>query len=148
MSPVTLKHEFRAPSDVLHDEIQRLKLPAQFTPAAITPALLVGTWVNCDHQTRGMVRLMIAANGNEITVHGFGACSPTPCDWGSVPGIVFASNVTATPAVAFTAVYNFSFKQTTLVGHLLEGALIVESFDHFTDKSGRSDYYSQYVMAQ
>lgn len=148
MSPVTLKQEFRAPSDVLHQEIERLKLPAQFTPAVATPGPLVGTWVNVDHQTRGMVRLMIAANGNAITLHGFGACSPTPCDWGTAPGIVYATNVTATPAMAFTAVYNFGFKQTTLVGHLLDGALMVESFDHFTDKSGRSDYYSQYILAQ
>lgn len=148
MSTVTLKQEFRAPMDVLQDEIQRLKLPAQFTPAAVSPGALVGTWVNVDHHTRGMVRLMITANGNAITVHGFGACTPTPCDWGTAPGIVYAENVTATPGIAFTATYNFSFKHTTLVGHLLDGALLVESFDHFTDKSGRSDYYAQYILAQ
>jgi hypothetical protein len=108
----------------------------------------VGTWVNCDHQTRGLVRLMIAANGPEITVHAFGACSPTPCDWGVVPGLVYADNVISTPAVAFSTVYTFGFKQTTIVGKLLYGALIVETFDHFTDNSGRADYYSQYVMAQ
>ncbi len=148
MPTVTLKQEFRAPSDILHSEIQRLKLPANVVPEIIMPAPLVGTWVNCDHQTRGLVRLMIAANGPAITVHGFGACSPTPCDWGNVSGLVYADNVTSTPAVAFSAVYTFSFKQTTIVGRLLNGALIVESFDHFTDKSGRADYYSQYVMAQ
>ncbi len=148
MSNVILKQEYRAPADILQDEVQRLKLPAQFLPKAITPAPLVGTWVNCDHQTRGMVRLMIAASGPEITVHGFGACSPTPCDWGTVTGLVYSDNVTSTPAVAFTAVYTFNFKQTTIVGKLLNGALIVETFDHFTDQSGRADYYSQYVMAQ
>jgi hypothetical protein len=108
----------------------------------------VGTWVNWDHQTRGLVRLMIAANGPAIAVHAFGACSPTPCDWGTVQGLVYADKVTSTPAVAFSTVYAFTFKQTTIVGKLLNGALIVESFDHFTDKSGRADYSSQYVMTQ
>jgi hypothetical protein len=145
---VTLKQEFRAPADILQNEIQRLKLPANIVPEAITPAPLVGTWVTCDHQTRGLVRLMIALSGPEITVHGFGACSPTPCDWGTVQGLVYADNVASTPAVAFSAVYTFAFKQTTIVGKLQNGVMIVESFDHFTDKSGRADYYSQYVMAQ
>jgi len=145
---VSTKQEFRAPADMLHSEIQRLKLPANTLPEAVIPAPIVGTWVNGDHHTRGLVRLMIAANGNEITVHAFGACTPTPCDWGTVPGLVYADNVTANPAVAFTAIYTFAFKQTTLVGKLLNGALVVETFDHFTDKSGRADYYSQYVLAQ
>ncbi len=146
--PIVTKPEFRAPSDVLHEEIVRLKLPHAFVPEVVAPAPLVGTWMNCDHQTRGMVRLMIAANGNEITVHGFGACSPTPCDWGVVPGLVYAANVTSTPAVAFTATYTFTFKQTVIVGRLWNGALVVETFDHFTDKSGRADYYSIDVMSQ
>ena len=148
MPPVITKLEFRSPADQLHDEIIRLKLPQQFKPELVAPNPLVGTWVNCDHQTRGVVRLVIAASGKEITVHGFGACSPTPCDWGVAPGLIYASNVTASPAVAFTATYTFGFKQTVVVGHLLDGALMVEIFDHFTDNSGRSDYYSQYILTQ
>ena len=148
MLPATVKHEFKAPADILQEEVKRLKLPANVVPEIVNSVPLVGTWVNCDHQTRGIVRLMIAASGPAITLHGFGACSPNPCDWGTVNGLVYADNVTATPAVGFTAVYNFNFKQTTVVGRLLNGALFVETFDHFTDKSGRADYYSQYVLAQ
>lgn len=147
-TPVTTKVDFRAPADVLHDEIIRLKLPANYTPEVIAQSPLLGTWVNCDHHTRGLVRLMIAASGKEITVHGFGACSPTPCDWGIVNGLVYAANVTASPAVAFSATYTFAFKQTIVVGQLLNGALMVETFDHFTDNSGRSDYFSQYILTQ
>ena len=148
MSPILTKPEFRAPSDNLEQEIRRLNVPAPQAPVAVTPAPIVGTWVNCDHQTRGLVRVVIGALGNQITVHAFGACSPNPCDWGQVNGIAYADNVTAAPAVAFTAMYTFAFKQTTLVGHLLNGALIVETYDHFTDKSGRADYYSLNVMSQ
>ena len=148
MSPIVTKPEFRAPADILEKEIERLKLPKAHLAAAVVATPLVGTWVNCDHHTRGLVRLMIAASGNEITVHGFGACSPTPCDWGVVNGLIYADNVTATPAVAFSAVYTFGFKQTTLVGRMQNGALIVETFDHFTDHSGRSDYYSMNILSQ
>ncbi len=148
MSTIVTKPEFRAPSDVLDKEIERLGLPHGRVPVAVVATPILGIWVNCDHQTRGLIRIMIAAAGNEITVHAFGACSPTPCDWGQVNGLVYADSVAATPAVAFTAMYTFAFKQTTLVGHLRNGVLMVESFDHFTDKSGRADYYSTYVLAQ
>ena len=148
MPPVITKQEFRAPADLLHDEIMRLRLAPNFKPELVAVNPLVGTWVNCNHQTRGLVRLIIAASGKDITLHGFGACSPSPCDWGVAPGLVYAENVTAIPAVAFTATYNFGFKQTAIVGHLRNGALLVEVFDHFIDNSGRSDYYSQEILVQ
>jgi hypothetical protein len=146
--PIQTKPEFRAPADVLHEEIERRGLAKDLVVKAVAPTPIVGTWVNCDHTTRGLVRLMIAASGKEITVHGFGACSPTPCDWGIVNGLVYAPNVTANTAVGFTVTYNFSFKQTIVVGHLMNGALVVETFDHFTDSSGRADYYSLDIMIQ
>lgn len=147
MTPIATKNEFRAPSDILEAECERLGITAPPATVVVAATPLVGTWVNCDHNTRGLVRLMIAASGNEITVHAFGACQPTPCDWGVVNGMIYAENVTSVPAVAFTATYTFAFKQTVVIGHLFNGSLVVESFDHFTDKSGRADYYSEYVMA-
>jgi hypothetical protein len=148
MSPIVTKPEFRAPSDILEKEVARLNVPLPKAPLAVVATPLLGTWVNCNHQAPGLVRLMISAIGNGVMVHGFGACTPTPCDWGAVPGHIYADNVTATPAVAFSAIYTFAFKQTTIVGHLLKGALMVETFDHFTDNSGRADYYSLNILAQ
>lgn len=147
MSPIVIKPEFRTPSDILEKEVERLGVSRPLA-AAVVATPLAGTWVNCDHQTRGLARLMITPVGREIAVHAFGACSPTPCDWGIVNGLMYADNVTASPAVAFSAVYTFGFKQTTIVGRLLQGAMIVEVFDHFTDNSGRSDYCSINVMSQ
>lgn len=146
MTFIATKHEFRAPSDILETERERLGVAAAPVTLVVAATPLVGTWVNCDHNTRGLVRLMIAAVGNEITVHAFGACQPTPCDWGVVNGMIYAANVTTAPAVAFAATYTFGFKQTVIAGHLFNGSLLVETFDHFTDKSGRADYHSEYVM--
>lgn len=145
---IVAKPEFRAPADVLSKEIERLGLPKDYVVNAVALDPLLGTWVNCDHKTRGLIRLMIAASGKEITVHGFGACSPNPCDWGVVNGNVYSLGVTATSAMAFTAVYNAGFKQTIIVGHLMYGVLVVETFDHFTDSSGRADYYSLDILSQ
>ncbi|KAA6457898.1 hypothetical protein DYQ86_21270 [Acidobacteria bacterium AB60] len=148
MANVIAKHDFRAPSDNLPQEIKRLKLPEAYVPATVSAAPLAGTWVNVDHHTRGLVRLVIAQSGNEITLHGFGACSPSPCDWGIVPGTVYAEGVTGTSALAFAGMYTFGFKQTTIVGRLMNGALAVATFDHFMDNSGRSDYFSEYILGQ
>ncbi len=148
MSPIVTKPEFRAPADILEKEVERLNVPLPKAAVTVAAAPILGTWVNCDHHSRGLVRLMITAAGTEVMIHGFGACTPTPCDWGAVAGLIYADNVAATPAVAFSAVYSFTFKQTTVVGRLLNGALFVETFDHFTDKSGRADYYSMNILTQ
>jgi hypothetical protein len=73
----------------------------------------------------------------------FGACTPRPCDWGAVPGLAYAANVSATGAVAFSARYEFDFKEVIVTGVLDSGSLRVETFNHFTDGSGRSDYYTR-----
>jgi hypothetical protein len=148
MATVVSKYEFRAPSEILETERQRLGITKPQAPLVVSADPLIGTWVNSDHETRGLVRVMIAAKANEVTIHAFGACQPTPCDWGIVNGMVYADNVTAVPAVAFTATYTFGFKQTVIVGHLLKGALMVETFDHFIDGSGRADYYSLDLLAK
>jgi hypothetical protein len=148
MPSINVEQQYRAPADIL--EKQRELLGITTPHVAIVPSALplIGTWMNVDHATRGIVRVMIAANGNEISVHGFGACSPTPCDWGQVNGTIYADNVCSAPAVAFAATYTFAFKVTTIVGHLQNGALFVETFDHFTDQSGRADYYSMNIMTK
>lgn len=148
MSSVHVEQQFRAPSDILEKQRELLGITTLQSAVVVSPLSLVGTWINCDHATQNLVRVMIAVHDNEITVHGFGACAPTPCDWGQVSGFVYSANVASAPAVAFTATYTFSFKVTTIVGHLDGGALIVETFDRFTDNSGRADYYFRNVMSK
>jgi hypothetical protein len=133
------ENEFNAPADLLEEaEAERDALKA-----VVGPAALVGTWSACDRATRSLVRVVIAASGPSITVQAFGACTPTPCDWGAVPGLAYAANVSATVAVAFSARYEFDFKEVIVTGVLDSGSLRVETFNHFTDGSGRSDYYTR-----
>ena len=128
-----LENEFKAPSHIAE---------AGAAAAVVSPSTLLGTWTNIDKATRDLVKVVIAASGSAISVDVFGACSPTPCNWGSAPGIVYAANVSSSTAVAFSAQYKFSFAQTMVVGYLHGHQLVVETFTQFTDGSGRSNLYT------
>jgi hypothetical protein len=134
-----VEHEFKAPSHMMESGA---------TPAVVSPAPLVGTWINTVKTTRDLVKIIIAASGSGISVQAFGACTPSPCVWGTVPGLDYAANVSASPAVAFTAHYTFSFAQVILVGHLQGKYLEVETFTQFTDGSGRSNLYTTDQMVK
>jgi hypothetical protein len=112
-------------------------------PPAPNPALS-GTWANTNPATRNVVDIVIAGNKGGIEVDGFGACSPSPCQWGNVPGTVFGANVSAMAGSSFEADWNFGFARTVLLGTLTARnrlpTLTVQEFTTFTDGSGRADY--------
>src|SRR5579871_353978 len=137
-SKAAAKVEFLTPAEQAEHELE-LKVSILATP-------LVGTWTNVDPSTRGIVKAMIAVSGTGINVHLYGACSPTPCDWGTVHGLTYSNNVSGASAVAFSAMYNFGFKQTIVTGHLSGVQLTLETYDTFLDGSGRSAYFSTYQM--
>jgi len=121
---------------------------AQAGPASAVPppptAALAGTWVNTNPATRSMVDLVVRTSPRGITVDGFGACSPTPCEWGLIPGTVFGPNVSAKVGTSFEAQWNFGFSRTVLVARFSlprkVPTLTVQEFTTFTDNSGRSNY--------
>jgi len=116
---------------------------AGLRPEALTLGSLIGTWVNVNTATRDIVKVVLSNNGGSLGVHAFGACSPTPCDWGEVSGQAYAASVAGGAAVAFTASYGFGFKNTVLTGHLDGQHLIVDDFNIFEDGSGRSPYFTE-----
>jgi hypothetical protein len=63
--------------------------------------------------------------------------SPTPCNWGQVPGQAYAASVAGVSA-AFTSNYAFGFKNTILTGHLNGEQLIADVYNVFEDGSGLS----------
>ena len=134
-----VEHEFKAPSHMTESGA---------APAVVSPAPLLGTWHNTVPATKDLVKIIIAASGSGISVQAFGACTPSPCVWGTVPGIDYAASVSSSPAVAFSAHYTFSFAQVILVGHLQGKYLEVETFTQFTDGSGRSNLYTTDQMVK
>jgi hypothetical protein len=120
-------------------------VPALASPVPPIPSpALFGTWANTNPATRNVVDIVIARNNEGIKVDGFGACSPTPCQWGNIPGTVFGANVSSGLGGSFEANWNFGFARTVFLGTLTESpkgpTLTVQEFTTFTDHSGRSNY--------
>lgn len=109
-------------------------LPAASADNYTSP--LLGTWANVNAATRSIVKIHVYYSSYDGTLYArtWGACSPTPCDWGSVPLSVGYSGTTA------AAHYVFSFA-TKNVGMARVGTeLQTDTYTHFTDHSGRKDY--------
>src|SRR5262245_8595110 len=81
------------------------------TPAHATPAQFIGTWINTDSATRGIVRLQITQGVHGLGVQVFGACVPSPCDWGLAGLTTYGNNVSDPDHKFGTAAYSFDFKQ-------------------------------------
>jgi hypothetical protein len=137
MPDLATVHKFNTPGEQLK--------PGQIPPAmpAVNLSALAGIWINVDPATRDIVKVILTPQGQGLVVHAYGACTPTPCDWGDASGVAYDASVSGGPAVAFTANYNFGFKTTILTGHLEDNRLIVEDFNVFHDGSGRSSYFDQ-----
>ena len=134
------KLAFNSPVDLSAPEQPAVPLHPEIT-AIVSPGVLIGTWVNVNTATPGIVKIVVGWSGGHLTIHTYGACSPTPCDWGSVNGLAYGDTVSSKIANAFSAIYAFAFKDTILTG-VLQGILLeVNSFNHFKDGSGRSDYH-------
>jgi hypothetical protein len=136
----TTKPEFNTPAQTV---------PTNFQPvAAPSLAALIGTWNNVDHATRDIVKIVILGSGSSLKVDLYGACVPTPCNWGAVSALTYSASVSSNAAIAFTANYAFSFSKVVVTGHISGKDLILETFTDFTDGSGRSNYYSSNTMVK
>ena len=111
--------------------------------SAITPELLLGTWVNTNSATQGITKAVLTAKGNEIILQVFATGSPVPFDWGEAGAGLFTADTSSADAMAFSAFYDFGFMETQLQGHVRQGVLIIAKFDKFKDNSGRSNYFSK-----
>jgi hypothetical protein len=99
---------------------------------------LVGNWRNVDPNTRSTTHYVIAKNGDTLQISGFGACSPTDCDWASSVGGPRPAPVSDANDGKFTIVWNFSFK--TQVDDMTLGSdkrLTVVSTHTYTDNRPR-----------
>ena len=120
------------------------KAPTKAEPKTAACPQLFGQWRNIDPRTRSMSRAEIIGScdpGARIVVRIWGACTPKECDWGNIPAQFDQAKgeITATTKV--------SFEVTELAVTLDEaGRLMIKSFTHFTDKSGRPDMNEVDVM--
>ena len=111
---------------------------------------LLGTWINTNPSSNSVKQVVISPSriGNVI-VDAFGACSPTYCEWGKVPAIVYGTTVSSTTGATFQTNQRFldgkdEWSRTTLLGGLVrtrEGLrLKLRELTVFEDGSGRKNY--------
>lgn len=105
---------------------------------------LSGIWLNTDSSTRGIVKVVTAASGSELTVRAFGAGDPDLIDWGEVEAeYIYANSLSSREAAGFTARYRFDFAEIQLQANWNQGLLVLASFTSFKDGSSRSNYFSR-----
>ena len=109
----------------------------------ITSESLLGTWVNTNSATRGIVKVVLTASDGKVVLKVFGSCDPDPYDWGEVNASIFASDIHSNEATAWSAFCEFGFMDIHLQAHIRQGVLIIAKFDRFKDESGRVNYFSK-----
>lgn len=113
-----------------------------FSPAyAQSDIALLGTWHPLVNDG-GLAELILSDSNGVLQVHGFGSCSPTLCDWGTVSGFVYGTTVTDPNGRTFTATFDFGFATTLLTGTLNATGhkLAIGEYTVFTEGSGRDNY--------
>jgi hypothetical protein len=108
---------------------------------------LSGRFENVDPNTGGLTALELSSDTSGQKVQGFGACSPTECDWGDVSMNVLGNSISdSTPRVGLaTWEHGFATTHITLRAQR-PGVLIAEKYTIFHDGSGRANYRQTYSL--
>lgn len=114
----------------------------------LDPSPLLGTWLNTNGASNGIVKLSLTVKDGALAVQAFGADDPTPTDWGEVKGEVYAKSVDSHEGTAFRAVYDFGFMAAHLQANVKQGVLVVANFAQFKDDSGRANYFVREFYSQ
>ncbi len=105
---------------------------------------LPGVWLNTDSGTRGIVKVVTAVKGAELTVRTFGRGEPDLNDWGEVSAdYIYANSISSRVAAGFIASYRFDFAEIQLQANWNQGLLVLASFTSFKDGSKRSNFFSR-----
>jgi hypothetical protein len=98
----------------------------------------------------GLAELVLTDANGVLQVHGYGSCSPTLCDWGTVPGVIYSANVSSTAGNSFTASFDFGFATEILTGTLnATGRLMtINEYIEFAPGDGRDNYHQSNVLVK
>lgn len=120
--------------------------PSAFALQPSNTTNLVGTWVNVNPATGGIVKIVITNNRlTGFNINTFGSCSPTPCDHGVISASRFSKSISSTVAHGLSGQYNFGFSTMQVTAqrvYNLDGGnfLEVETRTKFAAGDTRNDY--------
>lgn len=112
-----------------------------------------GYWTNVDPNTAGVTTLEIGVSGTDVTVHAWGKCHPTDCDWDvAYPSYAYGPDVSSdliSEALAVSAIWTTGFSETLMIIRPAGGdRLQADVYTRFTDGSGRTAYAQSYVFGR
>ena len=113
--------------------------------AAVKPAPepLAGTWFNTDPETGEISKVILSIRDGAVAVRAFGANSTEPIDWGEVPATPYVDRIGLSLVTGFLAYYDFGFMKTQLATNVKYGVLVIQSYNQFSDASGRPPYFTR-----
>lgn len=105
---------------------------------------LLGTWMNTDPGSEGIVRVVISEAPDGPVIRIFSAGSPDLVDWGEVPvETLFCDGPASGRVMSFTARYDLGFLTSHLQANQNLGLLVLASFNRFKEGGRGSDYFSR-----
>lgn len=106
---------------------------------------LTGTWVNTNHETKGIAECRIERQAERFLISLVGMGAKDVIEWPRVEGKLLANldEEGGQRAVAVTAIFEFSFMKAETYIRLNRGVLVIVFYNTFLDSSGRSNYVTR-----
>lgn len=116
------------------DSVSEMPITLDDLPAA--------DWLSVTRLAYGVARVRTRPGGNVLMVQARGGGEPWPGNWGEVAadGVY---ELRSGAGHAFSATYEGPAATVRLQTNLAHGVMAVHAFHHFTDGSGRRDYYTR-----
>lgn len=111
-------------------------------------APLLGTWYNTNSHSGEIAKLDLLERGDRLLLHAQGADEDAPIDWGEAIATPFVSEPGSSEVTGFEAHYDFGFMETNIAANIKYGVLVIQSYNRFTDDSGRGSYFTREFFHQ
>jgi hypothetical protein len=111
------------------------------TAGPIDASPLMGTWVNSNPDTSGIVRMVMSGSEESLSLQTFAIGPDGLIDWGKTNVTVVGSTASSRNGAGFVCVYDFGFAETRLQGMIMKGLLVLAQFHSFKDDSQRVGYF-------
>jgi hypothetical protein len=104
---------------------------------------LEGTWFNADLLTGEIRKVVLSIRNGDVVVRAFGADGAATVDWGEAQATPYVDRLGSTQVTGFFAEYDLGFVRTRMATNVKYGVLVIQSYNEFTDGSGRASYFTR-----
>jgi hypothetical protein len=109
---------------------------------------VVGSWFNTNPTTGEIARLTISERDGELLLNIAAAGPDGWIAWPEIPATPYGASLGSAEVTGFEAHCDFGFMETHLAANIKYGVLVMQSYNRFTDGSGRSSYFTREFFHQ